>query len=97
MYAIEWSTDAEKDLSHFRRHEQVRILDAVTRQLPFEPTVATPKRKRLRPNRTAEWELRIGDFRVFYDVDDQVRVVAVALVGEKRGNQLFVRGQRKEI
>lgn len=97
MYAIEWSADAQKDLSHFRRHEQVRILDTVARKLPFEPTVATPKRKRLRPNRTAEWELRIGDFRVFYDVNDQVQVVAVILVGEKQGNELFARGQRKQI
>ena len=71
-------------------------MDAIAQQLPFEPTIATGKRKQLRQNRTAAWELRVGDFRVLYDVDDRVQIVAIVMIGEKRGNALFARGKRKD-
>jgi hypothetical protein len=47
----------------------------------------------LRPNQVAEWELRIDEHRVFYDVDVAASVVAIKVVGRKDGNTLFVRGQ----
>jgi mRNA-degrading endonuclease RelE of RelBE toxin-antitoxin system len=53
--------------------------------------------KLLRPNATADWELRIGDFRVLYDVDQQVLIVAIKRVGEKRGNTLYFRGQKEDL
>ena len=73
------------------------ILDSINRQLRYEPTAATRNRKRLQPNSTAEWELRLGQFRVFYDVDQQVRIVEIQRVGEKRGNTFFFRGQQEDI
>jgi hypothetical protein len=47
----------------------------------------------VRPNQIARWELRLGDYRVLYDVDEGERIVTVVAVGEKIGNQLFVQGQ----
>ena len=49
--------------------------------------------KVLRPNRLAERELRIGRFRVFYDIDEGTAVVRIAAIGHKRGNRLYVRGE----
>jgi mRNA-degrading endonuclease RelE of RelBE toxin-antitoxin system len=40
---------------------------------------------------------RIGDFRVLYDVDQQVRIVAIKRIGEKRGNAFYIRGQQEDI
>ena len=50
--------------------------------------------KTLRPNPVAERELRVhGDYRVLFDVDPDEQIVQVLVIGEKQGNQLFVRGQ----
>ena len=54
-------------------------------------------RKTLRPNETAEWELKIGKFRVFYDVDEAVRLVVIDAIAEKRRDLLFFQGEEGEI
>ena len=72
------------------------ILAAVETQLSREPMVETRNRKRLRPNPLAPWELRIGDFRVFYDVE-QSGVVTVLAIGTKRGNRLRIEGVEIEL
>ena len=42
----------------------------------------------------ASWALRIGEFRVFYDVSADDNVVSVRAVGRKERNLLFIRGMR---
>jgi mRNA-degrading endonuclease RelE of RelBE toxin-antitoxin system len=73
------------------------ILDGIERRLAHEPTVATRHRQRLRPNSTASWELRLGDFRVLYDVETQVQIVEIKRIGEKRGNAFLFRGREEEL
>ncbi len=70
-----------------------RIFDEIEEQLSQEPTNQTRNRKRLRPNQVAERELRIGEHRVFYDVDTEAVAVEVKMVGYKEHNTLFVRGK----
>jgi mRNA-degrading endonuclease RelE of RelBE toxin-antitoxin system len=53
----------------------------------------TRNRKKLRPNSTAEWEVRIGEFRVFYDADADRKIVEVKVVGRKLGSKVLVRGE----
>lgn len=97
MYEIDYSIRAREELKWFKKHEQNEILDEIEAQLRYEPTVETTNRKRLRSNATAEWELRIGDFRVLYDVDEQVRIVDIERVGLKRGNAFFFRGKKEDL
>lgn len=97
MYNIEFTDDAIEDLESLRRHEQQQTVDAVEKQLKHEPNKETRNRKRLRPNRLAEWELRTGDCRVFYDVDGAAKLVRIVAVGIKRGNKLFIRGKEFEL
>ena len=40
----------------------------------------------MRPNDIAPWELRIGVFRVYYDVDDAEATVRILAVGVKDRN-----------
>jgi mRNA-degrading endonuclease RelE of RelBE toxin-antitoxin system len=61
--------------------------------LRFEPTEASRRMKVTRPNPIAAWELRLGDYRVLYDVDENPRIVTVQVIGEKRGNRLIVGGK----
>ncbi len=45
----------------------------------------------------ARWELREGDFRVFYNVDEANNIVSVTAVGYKIHNKLFIGGKEVEI
>lgn len=89
MFAIELAAEALLELQRLRATDQRRVVDAVEKQLAHEPTKATRRRKLLigilppweqvRP----VWQLRVGDFRVFYDVDADARVVVVRSVRRK--------------
>ena len=97
MYEIEFTPEANEDLKLFRKFEQKQILDETEHQLKYEPNVRTRNRKEMDPNEVAGWELRIGKFRVFYNVDEETRMVSVEAVGFKVGNMLFIRGERREL
>ena len=71
MFEIEFTSDAVDDLKSFRKSEQQTIFDQINGQLSYQPVTDTRNRKKLRPNDVAEYELRIGNFRVFYDVDEE--------------------------
>lgn len=97
MYEIEFTFSAEEDLKVFRKFEQTLILDGIEENLRYEPAVATPNKKRLRPNDVSEWELRLGRYRVFYDIEEEVKIVAIQAIGFKDGGQLYIRGERTEL
>ena len=62
MYKIEFTDAALADLKSFKKHEQNEIIDGIEANLTYEPTVETRNRSPLRPNQTAEWKLRLGNF-----------------------------------
>jgi len=97
MHEIEFTDEALADLKWFKKREQSEILDGIESNLRYEPSVETRNRKRLRPNETAEWELRIAQYRVFYDVDVVVRIVSIEAIGYKVGSILRFRGQEGEL
>lgn len=97
MYDIEYTRQAVEDLKCFLKHEQQSIIDGIQVQLPYEPSVETRNRKRMRPNSIAAYELRLGEFRVLYNVDEQVLIVDVQRIGEKRGNTFFFRGEQEDV
>ncbi len=92
-FEIDLEAEAYDDLAYFHAKQRQEIFDSITVHLRHRPTWETHKIKRLRPNLFAEWELRLGDWRVLYDVDEPNMVVRIQAIGEKRGNQLFVRGE----
>jgi mRNA-degrading endonuclease RelE of RelBE toxin-antitoxin system len=94
MYEIKYSTDALEDLRSFRKHEQNIIIDAIDAQLVYEPIIETSNRFRRDPPEIALWELRVGVFRVFYNVDDHVAIVRVERIGYKPNNTIFFRKRR---
>jgi mRNA-degrading endonuclease RelE of RelBE toxin-antitoxin system len=67
-------------------------------QLQYEPLVETRNRKSMEPNSLATWELRIGNLRVYYDVeDDLVKVVYIQAVGVKNRNQVRIGKEEIEL
>lgn len=97
MFDIEFTPEARDDLRALRKNEQVEIVATVQVQLQYEPTTETRNRKRLRPNEVANWELRVGRFRVLYNVDVDAQTVRIEVIGFKIGNVLFVRGRRRKL
>ena len=83
-HRIEYTPEAVGELKALRAHDRTAVVDQVERKLMHEPTVAARNRKLLRANATAAWELRIGELRVYYDVEDTPeRVVIVRSVRVK--------------
>ncbi len=88
-FTIFFSTDAKEDLKSIRAHDRQMILDAIETQLIDAPTLETKKRKFLRnlvPPFDAIppiWQLRVGTFRVFYDVSEEQFQVFVRAVRRK--------------
>jgi mRNA-degrading endonuclease RelE of RelBE toxin-antitoxin system len=97
MYGIEFTQEAIRDLKSFRKFEQQIIISGIETQLKYEPTVETRNCFPMRPNDVAEWELRIDKYRVFYNVESEVQIVSIEVIGFKSGNQLFVRGKRRDL
>lgn len=93
MFTIELSDDALDELRRFRKRDSRMIFDEIEQQLTYQPTVEARNRKPLRAHPLGEWELRMGKFRVFYDIDTGHETVLVKAVAAKIGNKLFIRGE----
>jgi mRNA-degrading endonuclease RelE of RelBE toxin-antitoxin system len=93
MFEIEYAEAVADDLANVARFARKRILDEIEKQLRHEPVRPTRNKKILvglkPPWEHVEpvWELRIGEYRVFYDVDDLVKRVIVRAVRHKPPHQ----------
>jgi mRNA-degrading endonuclease RelE of RelBE toxin-antitoxin system len=95
-FVIAFSPDARDHLRAMRKRDQQIIVDAIAAQLTHQPDQPTAQRKPLEDNVVAPWELRVGDYRVFYDINHNDRVVVVA-VGQKSHNRLRIGGEEIEL
>lgn len=89
VYEIRFAVGVARDLGAMRAAERKRILEGIRRRLEHEPTRRTKHVKQLRKlsppfeHVPPIWQLRIGDHRVFYDVDEAGLVVSVRAVRRK--------------
>lgn len=97
-YDIEYSPETIEHLEALTARQQAIVVDAVDRQLRFQPTLETRNRKPMRPNPLAPWELRIGTLRVYYDVKDEPRpVVYIRAVGVKIRNHIRIGSEEVQL
>ena len=95
-FEIRLVRSADGDIAGYGAHERRAILDGIGRYLEVDADVETRRRKRLRPNPVAPWELRMGVFRVFYEIHPG-SVVRVLAVGHKAHGDLYIRGKKVEL
>lgn len=95
-FSIQLTASAIEDLDHFRKNERRVISEGMALFLTHDANVETKRRKALRPNRISKWELRIDEYRIFYDIEEN-DVVKVIAVGHKEHNDLFIRGEKVEL
>jgi mRNA interferase RelE/StbE len=71
--------EAVEDLGRLSARDRSSIRDALERYLRFQPEKESKSSiKRLRGFRRPQYRLRVGDFRVFYDVgEDAVEILAI--------------------
>ena len=77
-YRIEFVDGAKADLGALRKTDRVTVLDRIERHLTHQPTLQGKSRiKRLRAGTFPPYRLRVEEFRVYYDVDEQRQVVVI--------------------
>ncbi|HMF11433.1 MAG TPA: type II toxin-antitoxin system RelE/ParE family toxin [Gemmataceae bacterium] len=92
-FEVELTKSAKAELKAIRVFDRRRIVDEIYNQLGSEPLVATRNRKCLDAAEPSFehvppiWELRVGDYRVFYDVNEEALVVYVRAVRRKERGQ----------
>jgi mRNA-degrading endonuclease RelE of RelBE toxin-antitoxin system len=89
VFVISYAESVAADLAAIRAFERRKLLDQIDRQLSHEPARETRNKKVLRrltpPWEHAKpvWELRVNEYRVFYDVDEAAGQVIVRAVHRK--------------
>lgn len=78
-YEIIVSLEACEDLRMLDAHNRAKVRDLMEAHLRYEPTKTSKSRiKRLKGLRHPQYRLRIGEIRVFYDIEeDRVEVLAI--------------------
>ena len=92
-----FSPAAHRQLERLRVYDQRKIVAGIRKHLICsDPREETRHKFALRPPpEFADYELRLGDFRVLYQVeegDDAIRLI-IALIGLKIRDRLFVEGE----
>jgi mRNA-degrading endonuclease RelE of RelBE toxin-antitoxin system len=89
MYRIAYAESVSRDLAAVRSHDRKRVLDSIEEQLTHEPTRPSRRRKVIvglvPPWEHAPpiWQLRVGSYRVFYDVDEGATAVTIRAIRYK--------------
>jgi mRNA-degrading endonuclease RelE of RelBE toxin-antitoxin system len=92
-FEIESTNPAAAELKAIRTFDRRRIVDEIYAQLEHQPATATKNRKCLAAavpgfdHVPPVWELRVGEYRVFYDVDESAQTVNVRAIRRKEQGQ----------
>ena len=95
VYTIMLKPSAIADLDALRKYAATQIANAMERHLQHDPTKESKSRiKRLRGISNPDYRLRVGDYRVFYVVDEDARRVDVLRVMHKDQTLLYFKELR---
>ena len=90
-YAVIYSPETVEHMEALTARQRTSVLDGVDEQLRYQPTVETQNRKPMRANALAPWELRIGELRVYYEVQEGPEPeVQIRAIGVKERNQVRI-------
>ena len=83
MYKVEYAPLAIKQLKKMDKHISALIIGWIEKNLVG---CENPRQygKGLVANRSGEWRYRIGDYRIFADIQDDKLVILIITVGHRR-------------
>jgi mRNA-degrading endonuclease RelE of RelBE toxin-antitoxin system len=80
-FVIRYDRVALAELKGLRGTERASITREIRKQLAREPRTSTGRKKEIvRETGESVWQLRVGEYRIFYDVDEIRREVLVRRV-----------------
>jgi mRNA-degrading endonuclease RelE of RelBE toxin-antitoxin system len=87
-HRIEFADEAVEEIEALRPYDAERILDAIEASLRHEPMRISRQRRPVYPiglptKVGITWELRVGEYRVFYDVEGN-GVIVIRIVRKGR-------------
>jgi len=83
-FQISYASAANSDLKSFRNFDRTLIRSAIEKHLVHAPTLTSKSRiKRMVEPFWSQYRLRVGEFRVYYDVDGENSVVTVIRILKK--------------
>ena len=84
VYKVMYQPEAVAELNELRAFHRVQVLDGIAKSLTVAPATVRRKMKQLDlGGGDFIWQLRVGNYRVFYDVIDEERLVIVRHVRHK--------------
>jgi mRNA interferase RelE/StbE len=86
-YKIEILRSAQKQLSKIHHQHQNQIIENI-RKLSENPRPSGCKKLSARP----AWRIRIGDYRVIYEINDDCLLVLVITIGHRK--EVYHRGSQ---
>jgi mRNA-degrading endonuclease RelE of RelBE toxin-antitoxin system len=87
--------EAREHLRTLTARQRAIALDAAEDRLARQPTHETRNRKPMQPNPIATSELRVGNLRVYYDVQDEPDpIVLIRAISVKERDQVWIGGER---
>jgi len=78
-YTVTFTSDAQRDLRKLPSSIRPRI-KAATDALADDPRPSGV----LKMSGVAAWRIRVGNYRVVYEIDDQAQTVTILVVGDRR-------------
>lgn len=91
-FEVHYSSESVKQLEALRAFDSAAIIAEIEQVLTVNPTFVSKARlKLLRQPAPTAYRLRVGDFRVFYDVDAANRVVDVIQILSKNDAIAFLK------
>ncbi len=92
-FAIRYDRVAVAELKALRSADRASITTTIREQLTHAPTTRTQRKKQIvRETGERVWQLRIGEYRVFYDVEEVRRAVVIRRVlykGRRRTEEIL--------
>ena len=79
-YRVEIRRSAERELEHLEAGQARRILSSIESLA----SIPRPRQSRKLIGSEVSYRLRVGRYRVLYQVDDDTRVVSVFAIGHRR-------------
>jgi mRNA-degrading endonuclease RelE of RelBE toxin-antitoxin system len=96
-FEVRYSRRAVAQLRNLRAFDRATILDEIERILTINPTVQSKaKIKKLREPAATAFRLRVGDFRVFYDLDEVSTAVNVVQILSKQDSLRYLEGSHED-
>jgi len=95
QFEIDITFEAEKDLAGIQPFYRAKILDAIATHLQRTPTQISRSRiKRLQLLDSPAYRLRVGEYRVYYDVDTSASAVTILRILSKDASLSYLRRGR---